>query len=62
MALVQEKRYTVDDIYNLPDGVRAELIDGEMYMMALPGRIHQDILGYLYRKIADYIDSQKRNM
>ncbi len=59
MALVQEKRYTVDDIYNLPEGVRAELIDGEMYMMAPPGRIHQDILGYLYRKIADYIDSKK---
>ena len=59
MALAQEKRYTVDDIYNLPEGVRAELIDGEMYMMAPPGRIHQDILGYLYRKIADYIDSKK---
>jgi len=33
--------YTIDDIYNLPEGQRAELIDGELYMMAAPGRIHQ---------------------
>ena len=26
--------YTVEDIYNLRKGVRAELIDGEMYMVA----------------------------
>lgn len=30
--------YTIEDIYNLPDGQRAELIDGELYMMATPGR------------------------
>ncbi|HBI61286.1 MAG TPA: Uma2 family endonuclease, partial [Lachnospiraceae bacterium] len=28
--------YTIEDIYNLPDGQRAELIDGELYMMATP--------------------------
>ena len=33
------KSYTMDDIYNLPDGQRAELMDGELYMMAAPGRI-----------------------
>jgi len=40
-ALAQEKFYTIDDIYSLPDGSRAELIDGGLYMMAAPGRIHQ---------------------
>ncbi len=25
--------YTIDDIYNLPEGQRAELIDGELYMI-----------------------------
>ena len=25
--------YTVEDIYNLPEGQRAELIEGELYMM-----------------------------
>ena len=43
MALTQEKVYTIDDIYALPDGQRAELIDGRMYMMAPPSMNHQQI-------------------
>lgn len=57
MALPQENIYTIDDIYALPDGERAELIDGQIYYMAPPGRKHQQIAGELFRKIADYIDS-----
>ncbi len=30
MALLQEKSYTIDDIYALSDGTRAELIDGDL--------------------------------
>jgi Uma2 family endonuclease len=56
MALAQNRIYTIDDIYALPDGVRAELINGQIYNMAPPSRKHQDITGHLYRKIADYID------
>jgi Uma2 family endonuclease len=56
MALAQNKIYTVDDIYALPDGVRAELINGQIYYMASPNRRHQSITGQLYRKISDYID------
>ncbi len=26
--------YTIDDIYNLPNGQRAELIDGKLYMIS----------------------------
>lgn len=59
MALSQEKRYTVDDIYNLPEGIRAELIDGEMYMMAAPGTRHQEISGFLYANIYNYIRAQR---
>ena len=59
MALPQERTYTVEDIYNLPEGTRAELIDGQIYYMAPPSRMHQEILGTLYRKIADYIDTKK---
>ena len=36
MALAQEQTYTIDDIYALPDGQRAELIDGQIYMMSAP--------------------------
>ena len=34
MPLLKEETYTIDDIYALPEGERAELIDGHMYMMA----------------------------
>ena len=44
MASAQEKTYTIDDIYALPEGQRAELIDGQMYMMAPPKRIHQKLI------------------
>ena len=36
MALEKPIEYTIDDIYALPDGKRAELLDGTMYMMAPP--------------------------
>lgn len=50
--------YTIEDIYALPEGQRAELIDGQMYMMAEPSRTHQQICLALLRKIADYIDKK----
>ena len=59
MPLPKEQVYTIDDIYNLPEGTRAELIDGQIYYMAPPSRIHQEISGTLYRKIANYIESKK---
>lgn len=59
MALAQLQFYTEDDYYNLPENVRAELIDGQFYDMAAPSRIHQEISGTLYRLIADYIVSRK---
>lgn len=56
MPLSEEKRYTTNDIYSLPQGTRAELINGRIYYMSPPGRRHQQILFSLSRKIADYID------
>lgn len=53
--------YTVEDIYALPDGKRAELIDGQIYYMAPPSRTHQKILLSLSRAIAEYIDSKGGN-
>lgn len=57
MPVSKQKTYTIEDIYALPDGERAELIDGQIYYMALPTRTHQRIVLSLSRKIADYIDS-----
>ena len=60
MPLLQyNDQYTTDDIYNLPDGQRAELIDGQIYFMAPPSRKHQDIAVILSRKIGNYIEDHK---
>ena len=58
MALAQEKTYTIDDIYALPDGQRAELIDGQMYLMAPPIRIHQKLISQFTKIIGNYIDAR----
>lgn len=60
-ALIKEKKNTLDDIYTLPDGERAELIDGEIYYMAPPSLRHQKISGYLYHEIYSYIREKKGN-
>lgn len=55
MPLPQKTSYTTDDIYSLPEGERAELIDGKIYMMAPPGRMHQKLVMELSATIRDYI-------
>ena len=54
-TLHQEKFYTINDIYSLPDGERAELIDGQIYYMAPPDTRHQRILSFLHLEIGNYI-------
>lgn len=55
MVLAQEKTYTIDDIYALPEGQRAELIDGRIYNMAPPNTMHQRILMNLSGEIREHI-------
>ena len=57
-VLRKEEIYTIDDIYALPDGERAELIDGKIYYVDPPSKTHQRISGRLYQAIANYIDSR----
>ena len=61
MPLLKEENYTIEDIYALPEGERAELIDGQIYYMAPPSRKHQDISGELYADIKSYIRSHGGN-
>ncbi len=56
--IAQEKIYTEEDYNNLPENVRAELIDGQLYYMSAPSRMHQKILMTLSKTIANYIDSK----
>ena len=52
-----KNHYTSEDYWNLPEGERAELIDGKFYDMAPPSRIHQEISGQIYKIITNYIDA-----
>ena len=54
-VLRKEDIYTIDDIYALPDGERAELIDGKIYYMAPPNTKHQRLLNYISTEINMYI-------
>uniref|UniRef100_UPI0040561351 Uma2 family endonuclease n=1 Tax=Acetatifactor sp. TaxID=1872090 RepID=UPI0040561351 len=53
--------HTIEEIYALPEGERAELIDGELYMMASPSTIHQMLVTELLVEIVNYIKSNKGN-
>lgn len=54
------KRFTFEDVDALPDEVRAELIDGEMFIMQSPGESHQDVLGELFWLIKSYLKRNNR--
>lgn len=58
MALSQQKFYSETDYYNIPEDIRAELIDGQIYYQAAPSRIHQEILSELLIIIRQYIKSK----
>ena len=59
MPLLKEEAYTIDDIYALPDGERAELIDGVLYDMASPETLHQMVGGYIYARLLEFISKNK---
>lgn len=54
-ALRKEEIYTMDDIYALPEGERAELIDGQIYYMAPPNTKHQRLVHFFDVEIGNYI-------
>ena len=47
---------TIKDYYELPDGVRVELIDGTFYDMASPTSVHQRIAGRIYSVLDQYVE------
>ena len=59
MVIAGGKMYTFEDILALPEGEHAELIDGEMFMMASPTRGHQDAVTWLFGQVYSYIQNKK---
>lgn len=58
MALPEkESLYTFADCLTWEE--HAEIIDGNIVMMAPPSRIHQEISGELFRQLANYLEGKK---
>lgn len=59
MELSQRKDFSAADLERLPEHVRADLIDGQIFYFASPKVIHQKIIGKLYAKLEQYIGSHQ---
>ena len=53
------RAYREEDIEKLEEGIRAELIQGHLYMLAAPNRFHQYILAELLFQIQSHIKANK---
>jgi Uma2 family endonuclease len=47
--------YSYEDWLEMDEQVRVELVDGEVYLMATPEQQHQEILGEIYRQLANFL-------
>lgn len=57
--LAKDKRYMVDYLEELPEDVRAEVIDGRLFYMASPNLTHQRLVSFLNRKFGNYVEEHK---
>ena len=55
LSLKREKYYTFDEWLSWDEDVRAELVDGELVMMASPSQRHQEVLGELYFQLKSFL-------
>ena len=58
MSLPKGKTYTSEDYWNLPDGQRAELINGQLYDMAPPSYTHQKLISAFTVIFSNHIKSK----
>ncbi len=59
MVPANTKHYTIEEIYALPEGQRAELIDGQIYNMAPPSTTHQRLVFRLSSVIDNYLKQKE---
>lgn len=55
MTLPKERNYTFEDYWNLPEGVRSDLVAGQLYIRKTPLLIHAELVGGLSRLIGNYL-------
>lgn len=59
LPLRDAEHHTYADYCRWPDGVRYELVDGRAHAMSpAPSSRHQEVLGELFRQIADALDGK----
>lgn len=60
MALPAEKpRFTFANVLAWDENERAEIINGEVFLMATPSRIHQGIVAELTRQFGNYLEGKR---
>jgi Uma2 family endonuclease len=52
-------RKTVEDYMNLPEGIFAELIEGEIFVTPSPAFDHQQVIGELFVALREYVRSRE---
>lgn len=57
--MCKARKYQMEDIENLEEDVRAELIHGKLYMLGTPNRIHQYLLNDILFQINTHIKKNK---
>ncbi len=57
MPLPKYDNFTAEDYWALPEGVRAELINGELWDLASPNRLHQRIVIQLATQLTNFIQA-----
>ena len=55
----REIKYSYEDWLSWGEDFRAEIIDGDIYMMAQPIQRHQEIVGEIFRQIATYLRGKR---
>jgi len=57
MSVHPATAFTYEDYVDLPDdGRRYEIVDGEVHVTPAANTRHQDIVGWVFRRIADHLD------
>ena len=54
----EKDNYTFKDYWNLPDGVRSDLINGHLHIRQTPYRIHQELVVALSCWIGNYLRTE----
>jgi Uma2 family endonuclease len=56
--VLKSEHYTYANVLEWDENVRAEIIDGELYMMAPPSTVHQRISRELFGQLYNYLDGK----